>query len=545
MYSFNKCERSLFITISLAVIVSFAAPFSMAAKGSVEPEIYPRKYTLRYPDAKTIKAMREDVYWELYPKSSFFSRFSGKSDKKNSQTYDILESSSKRYIVLFTDKSRHKKAEKLVKKKYGKLLRPGKMHGLNSVADIDKFADNVRKIVKDVFTRQKFLFLTAEDIDFISNDLGSFVKKYTRDDVSKVLQLRILEALDGYLYDNFQNEPIQNQQNLYLSFDHVVNSLKMILWQVIATEPLTADEKRIFAEQKKWIYDRVDKWTSVSEIEKAHGMYLVDRTFNDVLNGFSMQPMSKELFEDLKKESLTRSGVDYFANWSWIIAEDHYMKRRRQKRKWEFPFGVVTFTTPVTGRPSFSFETKKTKLWTSVWLCDPARSDDLQQFCHTFDIAQRGIIYAPKKIKTCVQLAKWMVKENKGDFYFNEETQSVVSSRGAKMAVLDVHTYMESDRIPTEKLIEAINAKPVTSFSITGYKSLGATYYSKMKSLPFVPMLAIQSKSGDVAVLSLLDIYKSDEPLKKLGFRIQYRFDGWDKLWFDSFITGELKETTK
>ena len=68
-------------------------------------------------------------------------------------------------VIIAANKRQHRRAEKALRKEYGDLFRPEKLYDMSSVANIDVFADNCRKIVKDVFTWQKFTFLTEEDIN--------------------------------------------------------------------------------------------------------------------------------------------------------------------------------------------------------------------------------------------------------------------------------------------------------------------------------------------------------------------------------------------
>jgi len=533
--------RSLFFCL-VFVIICIAVLLSIAAKDSDTPKIYVRKYRLRHPDQKISVAIGKTLRGEFAdPPPSFFSRFRRRKKIKKPKTQIIFGTTTELGIVFLANKSKQKQVDKVMKEKFGKLLRPENLYDLKSVATIDTFAENVRKITKDVFTRQKFIFLIKQDIDAIAADLGDFVKTYTRSDVPNELRIRILDALDMYLYYNFRAEKIRYQERIYLDFDSRIKSLKMKLWQVIAKKPLTKEEKQTFEKQKKWIYDQAKKIIVDSELNRIVEMNRVDIVFEDVLNGFSLQPMEEKMFDDFKKKLLAEKEMNHFActaeTWSTQIGMKLYNKNyNRRNGKWKFPFAVVNGFTGRGDNFDYDFVSEKPYLSTSVQLYGINRPGKV----HAYDITTRWRkIKIPESVETSKQLVEWLTEQDKGDFYYDLDNESILCCRGARMAVLDVHNFIESDKVPTEKLVETIKANPITEFSVSGYKVLG-DFGSSIENYSVVPMLAVESKTGEIVVLRFRNMdHLSTYPL---SMTVRCRFDGWDKLWFDSFITGELKE---
>ncbi len=550
MYSHKKI---LFVIIGLAmVIVSLAIWLSVAGSDSDGSTIIAKEYRLRYPSPQTTTSMQQITSMQRIVSNTLrrstvailVSEITG----KRGNTYQTCGYIDLGHIVLFASKREHEQVAKAFKKEYGDLLRPEKLYDINSVANVDVFADNFRKIVEDVFTRQKFAFLTKDDISTIADDFRDFVKTYTRSDVPKQLQMEILEALDKYLYMHFNATAPSKREAVYLGFDGQIKSLKMKLWQVIATEPLTEDEKLTFAEQKKWIYDHVETFPVQSEMERVTRMNRADVMFNDVLNGFSLQPMWEETFEELQQKILKANKVSSIASavscWSTEIAQDRLKRNsnRKEKRKWEFPFGEIGGYSGGSDRVTFNFKSDKPRLTNQMWIADFAKpkSDDV------YDLVSRGHLKVPDELTTTEGLEQWLSEQNKGDFYYDQKSLSLVSCRGARMGVLDVFSWIKSDKISTKKLREIIDANPITSFVVSGHRALndsGPSSRSKFAPwTPVAPLLAIESKDGEVAVISLKDL-ENGFP-NSLNVIVRHRFDGWDDQWFGSFLTGKLKKNT-
>ncbi|MHC4744983.1 MAG: Clp protease N-terminal domain-containing protein, partial [Planctomycetota bacterium] len=414
-------------------------------------------------------------------------------------------------------------------------FRPEKLYDTRSVANIDVFAENCGRIVRDVFNWHEFSFLMEEDIDYIAEDIAGFVRTYTRDDVPGEIQLMILESLDTYLHSTFLSEPVYKQEGTYLKFDNRIKTLKLKLWQVIATEPLTEEERATFAEQKHWIFDFVDNYPVEAEIEGVAGRYRAGVVFNDILNGFSTQPMSQVVFSELQEDIRNEDNMGGITNavscWSTEVAMEDYKQHRRTG--WAFPFGVVTGVSGGSDRVDFRFESEKPYLLRDVWLSDVAKARGRDD---AYDISSRKWLKAPDACTTQAKLKEWLAEQDAGDFYYDEESESIVGCRGARMAVLDVNNWIESDLIGTEELRGAVRARSISRFSVSPFKSLDNDSL-RDREKPVVPIIAIESGSGDIALLRPMSLRMTRPKVLRLGIR--HRFEGWDDQWFGTFITGE------
>lgn len=535
----GKIINRLYLNLCVVLIFSFAVPVCMAGDKSKKPEIYKKEYRLRYYDPAVARSIRTTVNDAFKSKiSDFVRKITDKPGKKN--TYVLVEWGRK--FTYIGNEREHKKVEKAIKKAAGKMLQPENLYDLDSVATIDDFADNVRKIVEKFFRRQKFSFLTNGDIELIADDIGEFVKTYTRSDVPKEMQLRILNCLglhmeNGYMFGSYN---LAGREKIYRNFDRRFKSLKFKLWQLIAKEPLTDEEKKTFAEQKKWIYDLPDQFPNLSERTKIYLMLRMDRVFDDVLNGFSTQPMDEEAFEKFKRkvmaQKMLHNRISVASCWSTENGIDRFKKDKEKGIKWEFTFGVIEACGGGNDYPSYHFERKGANLFERFQLLFINAPKDRYR-CYAYDISSAEKLRLPSGVNSGDEFIEWMSKEKKGDFYYDVHRGSFVCCRESRMAVLDVNNFIESDKISTKRLIEKINAEPITEFGLSGYESLDEISDGK----PRVPMLAIESKTGEVAVVRIRGTLKSLP--RELDLIIQHRSDGWEKLWFGSFITGRLKET--
>jgi len=517
----------------LTIIVAAAILLPMAKENEDDLKLVAKEYRLKHPVSQIETPLLSTL------SSAFRNRLPNLlrelTGRRRTKDYSMWGYSDVGRVVLVANERRHAQAKKALRKEYGDLLRPEKLYDMSTVANVNVFADNCRKIVKDVFDWQKFSFLTKEDIDYIAEDIGDFVRTYTRDDVPREIQLKILESLDLYLYSTFRAETVYQRERTYLSFDNKIKTLKLKLWQVIAKEPLTEKEKATFTQQKQWIYDYAESLPGTTELGSIAGMHRASIVFNDILNGFSMQPMSEEGFKEFKEELRGENTLGGIANtascWSTKI-----VKEKKTKHRWPFPFGVVTGYSGGSDRVDFRFESEKPGLSRSVGLEDVA---ERQYDYHAYDIASRKKLKAPDDCTTDEKLEEWLSRQDAGDFYYDQESESIVSCRGAKMAVLDVNNWIESDRIPNEKLRDIIRKKPISRFSVSGFKSLDDNMSSN-KDKPVVPIIAVESKSGHVALIRPQDMHP-----KRLDLKIRHRFEGWNDQWFSSFVTGDLKNPTK
>ncbi|GAJ05834.1 unnamed protein product, partial [marine sediment metagenome] len=231
---------------------------------------------------------------------------------------------------------------------------------------------------------------------------------YTRSDVPREIQLKVLESLDMYLYSTFRAETVYQRERTYLSFDNKIKTLKLKLWQIIATEPLTEEERVTFAKQKQWIYDFAASLSGTTELERISGMRRASAVFNDILNGFSMQPMSEESFKEFKEEIRGENTLGGIANtascWSTTI-----VKEKKDKHRWPFPFGVVTGYSGGSDRVDFDFESEKPGVLRNIWLSDVAEPKGHD---NAYDIASRKSQKAPDDCTTDKKLEEWLSRQN-------------------------------------------------------------------------------------------------------------------------------------
>jgi len=445
-------------------------------------------------------------------------------------------------LVLVATERQHRRAAGALQRAYGDLLQTDKRYDSSAVESTERFADHCSAIVREAFERLNFSFLTPEHVRFIAQDLGGFVRVHTRADVPKELQLKVLDALAEYIAMTFLTTNTSLQERVYLRFDDKLKTLKLKLWQVIATAPLTEQEQETLAAQKKWIYDYVENnFPTTEELEKVRRMYRADTVFQDVLNGFSLQPMPDEIFQAMQDNIRKQDDVGGVANqascWSTEIAQARMRLHRKAREQWTFPFGIVRGYSGGSDRVDFHFESDKPRLHATVRLADAPTEVD--QYC-SYDIASRKGLKAPEDCNSISQRLAWINEQDQGDLYFDEESQSLVPCRGATMCTLDVDNWIASDRISTSYLRQRIRAQVLPRFCISGYRNLGDdSRDNKLK--PVIPIIAIETKEGAIAVLRPMRL-RHRRP-GKLEFHCRHRPDNWRRQWFSTFITGDTNET--
>ena len=538
----NRPLRIATIILLVAVMTACVLPMAQAKSGG--KTIITKEYRLMRHIKSGEQTMMRTVNNALdRPFVDLAKELTGQNRSRN---YDMMEYDNFGLLVLTATVNQHSKAEKALQREYGPALRPEKLYLQNHVQTIDTFAENCKKIVKNTFIQLNLMFLTTEDIDYIANDLRDFVKQYTRNDLSKAMQLQILEELDRYIFMNFSSRTLSNQESIYLRFDDRYKSLKFKLWQVIATEPLTEEQRTKLAEQKEWIYDYVSKnYPITKELEKVRRMYRVDRVFQDVLNGFSQQPMSDGTFKKLQEEIRNEDNVGGIASkascWSTYIAGYEYGLNRNNVGEWKLPFATVTSYGGGSDDVHFSFKSDKPYLYDNfrLYYYDGVSAKKFEN--HTYNIASMRALRAPDDCKTTEQLLAWIDKQNQGDIYYDKKSESIVCCRDAKMAVLDVNNWIESDRISTEDLRNQIRNNSITSFCIANYWTLSDVDFGLRDPKPVVPIIAVETKEGAVALLRPKDL-KHRSP-DSTYLEVRFRPENWRQQWFSTFITGDTNET--
>jgi len=450
------------------------------------------------------------------------------------KTCELLAYPQERKVVFVGPAWQHERVRHFLGAEYRHLLRPEELYEIDDVADVDTFADNCGSIARDVFTEVNYSFLTAEDIEFIADALAAFVKTYTRADVPKATQLHVLEALDAYLYSTFHS-PVHLQERTYLRLDDMLKTLKMKLWQVIARPPLTPEEEDRFQRQKQWLHEFVEtRYADKTQLERVTAMYRAHRVFEDVLNGFSMEPMSDALFADLQAEVRKSGNLAEVACtvscWSTNIFQERDRANRKQNKAWEYPFGTVTGYSGGSDRLDFAFESEKPHLLQSVLLYKGTRRNIRR---HVYDISAGREFALDDDCITGAEIEAWTSRQARGHIYYDAQSNELVACRGAKMAVLDTDNWIDADRITTEHLHETVRTAPITRFSLTGLSRLSDPETTKQTA----PVLAAQTEAGEIVLIRAYD------PTSKPGLSMQVRkrFEGSQTLWSETFITGKRK----
>jgi hypothetical protein len=526
---------------ALAAIIITVAVLLLTAGSEVEDStITVKEYRLTRPVQPPLSPMMDVVSRALdRPISNFIKGLTG-GDRSRDYTMWAYRDFGK--LILVATERQHRRAAGALQRAYGDLLQTNKRYDSSAVESTETFARHCSTIVREAFDRLNFTFLTTEDVHFIAQDIADFVRTYTRSDVPKEMQLKILEALDEYIVMTFPTTSMSLQERVYLRFDDKLKTLKLKLWQIIATAPPTEEEQQTLAAQKQWIYDYAENnFPTTEALEKARRMYRADTVFQDVLNGFSLQPMPDEIFQEMQNDVHNQDDVAGVANaascWSTEIARARRRLHRKTRGQWAFPFGVVSGYSGGSDRVDFSFESDKPFLHSTVRLSDAPTEDD--QYC-SYDIAGRRGLKAPADCNSTSQRLAWINEQDRGHLYFDEDSQSLVPCRGAMMATLDVHDWIASDRISTSDLRQRIRAQALPRFCISGYRNLGDdSRDDKLK--PVIPIIAIETKEGAIAVLRPMRL-KRRRP-GELEFRCRHRPDNWRRQWFSTFITGDTNET--
>lgn len=519
------------------ILIAAAILLPMAKADTSNTEIIAKDYRLTRPVTQTeLQAMANLA--SRNPRTPISNLFEDITGTKRVDTHNMSGYASLGKLTLIANKKQHSKFAKAFKKKYGKLVRPDNLYSLDDVADIDTFASNFSRIVKDVLTWLDFSFLSADDVEFIADDFAAFIESSARQDVSKNVLIKILESLDEYLYTFFPSENVYQREKVYLELSNKLKTLKLKLYQVIAIQPPTPEEQALLLEQKQWVYDQLNSFVNESPVEQASKKNRVDKVFDDILNGFSTQPMPEEAFKkyqgDIKKAKGLASVANQASTWSTEVAM--YLYKTQNRDKLIFPFGNVKGISGGSDRVSFSFRNDYSRFAYDLWLGDITGSKGGQV---SYDIATRQGLVAPQDCTTHEELEQWLIQQSKGDFYFNRNTQSVIACRGAKMAPLDVNNWIDANRISTEKLREIINANPVSKFSMSGFKNLrDNTLVRGEKELPTIPIIAVESASGEITLIQPPHVDR--DPIETLRLIIRHRYKGWDKLWISAQITGQI-----
>ena len=530
----NRPLRIAAIVLIVGVMTTCVLP--MAKGSTTDSTIIVKKYRLQHPVSMSqMHTLADEVKDILDPNPiAFWTRrlFGGKSGKN----YEFRGMYNPGCFVLFADAQSHTKAQKYLKRHHSDILRPEKLYDADDVVDIDTFADTFRTIVHDTFAHQNFSFLTDNDVEFIAEDLGNFVRTYTRDDIPKEQLLEILEQLDAYIYTIFPSMTVFSQEHVYLAFDNRIKTLKLKLWHLIAVEPLSEQEKETLQEQKQWVYDQINNFSGETPLVTAIERYRIEKCFEDVFNGFSREPMPADVFEkykaDINKESSLKMKIGVASCWSMEIAISYFHKNPKE---YPYPFGTISGFSGGSDRVDFRFKSDKPNLYENILL----RGISGKEPCG-YDIATRQEINAPNDFKTADQMQAWLNIQNKGDIYFDSQSQSIISGRDAKMTILDVDNWIEADGILTESLRQMIHANPVKQFCITGYENLYNDDLRRDKP-KVVPLIAIETKEGLVAVIRPERL--NEKNTKTLNVSIRTRPENWRQQWFSTFITGDTNET--
>ena len=243
----------------------------------------------------------------------------------------------------------------------------------------------------------------------------------------------------------------------------------------------------------------------------------------------------KEIQEDIRNQDSVGSIANEASCWSTKIAR----RRRREKGRgqWAFPFGVVDGYSGGSDRIDFYFDSDRPNLSRKVELSDA--SAERPEY-HSYDINTNKELKAPSDCNSTPQLLAWINEQGRSHLYFDGDSLSLVTCRGAKMATLDVDNWIESDRISTDDLRDSIRTQALTHFCVSGYRNHGDDF-RKDRSKPVVPVIAVETKGGAITVLrpTRLRHRRPDQ----LEIEIRRRPDNWRRQWYSTFITGDSNET--
>ena len=376
-------------------------------------------------------------------------------------------------------------------------------------AAVDRFVGAMRK--------RNYSFLQQDKLESLQQEISNFAAKYKPTNVHPARQEALLASIDRYVSDYFLNRPNfpDDQEGAYLKFRDQINTFKWKLWLALIRTPPAPEQLKQRRIQHDWLREFIAKvpirpgdgrpaGVSPDGVRRWALAYL-EQELADPLS-LLYDPMTNSQFEVFKQwmkrsaaNGLSNTVTDIPACALGAMAHNH----ADVEKAYSYPFDI-----------QLPFEDEVRSIWgggggAGAHLAFASNAKfrgrdvflDSHGYRQVFDIVQ-GILQVPPEARydaTNKLIADWSRKQNKGDIDYNDMTASLLSLRGAKIAVLKVANWFEADRVNNAELHKLITEYGRTTISVNQLPPMNRRVGVNEPRF----FIVVQNSDGQLAVIDL------------------------------------------
>ncbi|MHC4214862.1 MAG: M56 family metallopeptidase, partial [Planctomycetota bacterium] len=371
------------------------------------------------------------------------------------------------------------------------------------------FARVVAEIVVDGLRGQRLGFVSESRLAEIGKEIETLVAEKTADDLPKQYQDRLLASLKKYVPGYFPNTKNQYEWT-YLCFEDRIATLKWKLSMAVGRGTLDSQESQRLQEQRQWIESQMSLFRERRTLSHAQAFEKLNALYLDPLRVGFLRPMTEQEFSRFVELAQPRPN-DRRLSIHYIKSLEYNIFRALCGPKSKDTVKVFGSETVGYGQGGGKFRLRFAS--NRAFVGNNLSFGDVKTDRSVLDASTGRIINVPESASGDLQLERWLDKEGKGDFiYDNSDGGAIVACRDAKLAVLEVSNWIEADAISGEMLSNYIRGNVVHSVSLKKYREISRNDYDFIYHGQ--PFIAVETKQGGLAVARVTDFGGDDVTIR-------------------------------
>ena len=344
-------------------------------------------------------------------------------------------------------------------------------------ADSPVFAEAVAGRFGRALTARKLPFLDEPRIAQLTADMRRFAAERLPSDLPADRRRALLDATDAYVARNFTpgnpTDP-DSVDRIYLKFPDAVMTFQWHLWLAAERPALGAPEQARRDAQHAWLREHVRSLPSERpgvKIEEV--MKRLDALLSDPLDPLFSTPMPDATFAKVHAAMRQYPPAGELAHAVAHAVQRGFDARYPDGERIPLPFEDRLAGWGAGTAIHLSFASNRRHAGSTIGVNDVEQSRDIA------DVRSPTALNFPAGLAGAGEVDRWLAREGRGDVGYDDANGGALFAvRGAKLLELDVHNWVDADRILDAELAAALRARGGRNVALAAaherYKARGA-----------------------------------------------------------------------